>query len=601
MRAWSLVLSVALFSGHLFAQEQMAVRLNENGMMKILQMAVQYNTGERGSSSIVIPQNIYKFTIPQKALKSNPIIPVVNEISDLNLNRDLDFYLNTSDIRVNGNIDAKSLRTTISNSNDNGFDLTVSLSLPKITVTGPRLSLCEDKQRNSKNCGSGLKATLNNLSISTLGRPVNLTAKLRLRTDGNVARVSVVSVDSNLEGAGAPSLDINFRSIDIPKISIVIDGQETELDTSRLRGEILKRKTFLASKLIAFAGDFIANDVAEMVNVYLVNKEVATSYQVYRRDNPGSFNEFLRTDIPGRNGAFVRAPVIANARDQKKDPITVMMGQISDVIRNAQVGISLKKIATPNNKDIELSGLLNLMLNNRNMRVNNTLGNSNKPLPALNLNAHRNHDLNLAISEPLINGALDVVNSTGLFNEMMASVSDVKGFSIKSVKLHFYHDRAIIGVVNAQVDLKKLQASGVTSWVKNKIAAHLERNNNNAVIYFPIEVMMVPVFKTLPNGGAGLDLRILSPFNYVNLPNRYNYPTNVPAMTDTVKDGVMEQLQEALGQYMNQTYSVDLTKFLNQAGVVFKPKSISINQASYLLLNLDIADIKFNSKNPNQR
>lgn len=601
MRAWSLVLSVALFSGHLFAQEQMAVRLNEKGMMKILQMAVQYNTGERASSSIVIPQNIYKFTIPQKALKSNPIIPVVNEISDLNLNRDLDFYLNTSDIRVNGNIDAKSLKTTISNSNDRGFDLTVSLSLPKITVTGPRLSLCEDKQRNSKNCGSGLKATLNNLSISTLGRPVSLVAKLRLRTDGNVARVSVVSVDSNLEGKGSPSLDINFRSIDIPKISIVIDGQETELDTSRLRGEILKRKAFLASKLIAFAGDFIANDVAEMVNVYLVNKEVATSYQIYRRDNSGSFNEFLKTDIPGRNGTFVRAPVIANARDQKKDPMTVMMGQISDVIRNAQVGIALKKIATPSNKDIELSGVLNLMLNNRNMNVRNTLGNSNKPLPALDLSAHRNHDLNLAISEPLINGALDVVNSTGLFNEMMASVSDVKGFSIKSIKLHFYHDRAIIGVVNAQVDLKKLQASGPTSWVKNKIAAHLERNNNNAVIYFPIEVMMVPVFKTLPNGGAGLDLRVLSPFNYVNLPNRYNYPTNVPEMTDTVKDGVMEQLKEALGQYMNQTYSVDLTKFLNQAGVEFKPKSISINQASYLLLNLDIADIKFNSKNPNQR
>ena len=602
MRAWILAVVIALFSHSLYAQEQMAVRLNESGMMKILQMVVQYNTGNKSSKTIVIPQNIYKFTIPQSALKSNPIIPVVNEISDLNLNRDLDFYLNTSDIKVDGTIDPKSLKTVISNSNDKGFDLKVSLSLPSITIDGSRLSLCEDKQRNSKNCGNVLKATLSNLKIQTKTRPVNLTATLRLRTDGQVARVTVLSVDSNLEGKGSPNLDINFGSITIPKISIVIDGQETELDTSRLKDEILKRKTFLATKLLAFAGDFIANDVAEMVNVYLVSKEVATSYQIYRRGNPATFNEFLnQTDIAGRSGTFVRPPVIANKKDQEKNPVTVMIHQISEVIRNAQVGISLKKIATPGNKDIELSALLNLMLNNRVMNVRNTLGNSNKPLPALNLAAHRGHDINLAISEPLINGALDVVNSTGLFNEMMASVSDVKGFSIKSIKLHFYHDRAIVGVVNAQVDLKKLQASGITSFVKNKIAAHLERNNNNAVIYFPIEVMMVPVFKTLPNGGAGLDLRVLSPFNYVNLPNRYNYPTNVPEMTDTVKDGVMEQLKEAIGQYMNQTYSVDLTKFLNQAGVEFKPKSISINQASYLLINLDITDIKFNSKNPNKR
>lgn len=601
MRAWSLVLLV-FFTGHLFAQEQMAFRLNESGMMKILQLVVKYNTSSSSSRTIVIPQNIYKFTLPKSAIRSNPIIPVVNEISDLNLNRDIDFYLNTSDIKIDGSIDPKSLKTQIINSSDKGFDLRVTLSLPQISVDGARLSLCEDKRRNSKNCGDGLKATLNNLKIKTLKRPVNLTAVLRLRTDGQVARVSVVSVDSNLEGKNAPGLDINFRSIDVPKISIVIDGQETELDTSRLKNEILKRKTFLAQKLLGFVGDFIAGDVAEMVNVYLINKEVATSFQIYRRDQPATFNEFLRnTDIsPVQYGTFVRAPVVTPST-QNKDPMTVMIGQISEVVRNAQVGISLKKITTPGDKDIELSGLLNFMLNNRVMNVRNTLSNSNKPLPALNLAPHRGHDINLAISEPLINGALDLVNSTGLFQEMMEAVADVKGFSIKSVKLHFYHDRAIIGVVNAQVDLKKLESAGVTSWFKNKVAAYLERNNNNAVIYFPIEVMMVPVFKTLSNGGAGFDLKVLSPFNYVNLPNRYHYPTNVPEMTDTVKDGVMEKLKESLEAYFNKTYSVDLTKFLNQAGVEFKPKSISINQASYLLLNLDIADIKFNSKNPNKR
>lgn len=598
MRPWSIALSLMLVTGHLFAQEQMALRLNENGMMKILRMAVQYNTASKGGRSVVIPHNLYKFTLKKETLTSNPIIPVINEISDLNLNRDLDFYLHTSDIKITGDVDEKSLKMSIFNSKETGFDLKLSLNLPHIVVTAPRLSVCEDKKKNTKECGSGLKTTLSNLRIQTKSRPVVLTAVLRLKTDGKVARVSVQSVTSNLEGKSAPNLDINFQSITVPKISIVIDGQETELDTSRLKNEILKRKSFLAGKLMGFAADFITSDLAEMINVYLVNKQIATSYQAYRKEGMVRFNEFFsnRNDFPLKN-TYVRPALDAEV----KDPMAVITAQISEVIRNAQVDVSLKKIATPQNKDIELAGLMNFVLNGRPMTIKNTLGNSKRPLPVLDLASHRAHDINLAISEPLINGALDLVNSTGLYQEVFEAMADVKGFSIRSIKIHFVDDKYIVAVVNSQVDLKKLQSSGISAWLKNKLAAYLERNNNNAVIYFPIEVEVVPVFKGLPSGGAGIDLKVMSPFSYAELPNRFNYPSNVQNMTDIVKDGVMEKLRENLSPYVNKTYNVDLSKFLNQSGVVFLPKSISINQGSYLLMNMDIVDIKFNSKNPSLR
>jgi len=417
--------------------------------------------------------------------------------------------------------------------------------------------------------------------------------------------VTVRSVDSNLDDKVAPGLDINFKSLDIPRIAIVINGQETELDTSRLKGEILKRKSFLAKKLLAFAGEFVANDVAEMINVYLVNKSVATSYQVYRKDNNNlpKFDEFVeaRKNYNLADGTYVRPPVMLYSTLPQVDPMANLMGQISEIIRNAQLGISLKKISTPGNKDVELSGLVSFMLNNRQINVRNSLGNSNRKLPALNLDAQRNNDITMAISEPLINGALDVANSTHLFQELFESLSPVPGFTIKSVKVHIQNERAFVAVVNAQVDLKKIKSKGVKSWFKNKIAAWLERNNNNSVIYFPIEVAVAPIIKKLPNGGTGLDLKVYSPFNYVNLPNRFNYPSNVPDMTETVKDGVMDELKDSLQEHVNKTYSVDLTKFLNQSGVVFQPKSISINQNAYFMLNMDIVDIKFNSKNPNQR
>jgi hypothetical protein len=596
MKTW--ILLFFIFSSQIMAQEQVAIRLNEQGLMKILRMAVKYNTATKESRTVVVPKNIYKFTIPREKILSNPIVPVLNEISDLNLTKDLDFYLNTSDILISGTVDEKSLKATIFNSHDNGFDLRLGLNLPQVTVDGSNLSLCEDKERSSKNCGSGLKATLSKIKIKTVSRPVVLTAVLRLRTDGEVARVSVISVDSNLEGKGAPDLDINFKSLDIPRIAIVINGQETELDTSRLKDEILKRKTFLAQKLLGFAAEFITSDVAEMINVYLINQKVATSWQVYRHEAPLTFNEFVksRDAYPIEDGHFVRSPAPTAATE----PLKVMLAQISEVIRNAQVSISLKKIGTPGNKDIELSGLIGFILNGRQMAIRNTLGNTNRQLPKLDLSKHRHHDLNLALSETTINGALDLVNSTNLFQEIFEATSDVKGFSIRNVKLHFTGNSSFVVVVNSSVDLKKLKAESVKEWVKNKIATLLERNNNQAVIYFPIEVEVIPVFKQTTKG-MSLELKVLSPFNRDNLYNRFKYPSNVGVMHDVVKDGVMEKLRESLEGFTNKTYPVDLSQFLNQAGVEFMPKGISINQGAYLLLNLDITDIKFNSKTPNKR
>lgn len=604
MKTWKPVIFLALFSFQAaHAQEQLAIRLNEQGILKVLKMAVQYNTSSKESRTVVIPKNIYKFTIPKSQLLSNPVVPVLNEISDINMNQNLDFYFNTSDIKVTGEVDSKSIKTAISNSGPNGFDLKLSLNLPKVVINGASMSLCEDKQKGTKNCGKGLKTTLSQLRIATTSRPVILSIMLRLRTDGKVARVSVRSVESNLEGKSAPGLDINFSSIEVPKISIVIDGQESELDTSKLKEEILKRKSYLAKQLMGFAGEFIASDLAEMINIYLVNKTIATSYEVYRKEKPVTFNEFI--EVPSYraevDNTYVRPPVYISSYQSGTDPMTSMMGQISDLIRNAQVDISLKRIATPGNKDVELAGVLGFVLNNKRINVKNTIGNSTRTLPKLDLSAHRNNDINLAISEPLINGALDLATTTGLFQEVFDKISSVPGFSVKTLKMHFSGNNAIVAVVNAQVDLKKLSAKGsVKSWFKNKIAAWLERNNNNAVIYFPIEVSVIPVIKQT-SAGAGLQLKVLSPFNGNSLLNRFKYPSNVPNMTETVKDGVMEELKASLLSYVNKAYDIDLSKFLNQSGVVFKPKGISINQGAYLLLNLDVTDIKFNSLNPNKR
>ncbi len=579
-----------------FAQDQMAVRINEKGILKVMLMALKYNTNQRNSRTFAIPSNIYKFTLPKAALNSNPIVPILNEVSDINLNRDLDFYLQTAAINVTGTADPATLKTEISNTSVSGFDLKLSISIPNVTATAPTMSLCEDKVRGAKRCGSGLKATVSNLRINTTGRAVNLSTTLRLRTDSGVARVKVLRVSSNLETSGGPALDINFGAVTIPPISLIVDGVETVLDTSKLRGEILRRKSFLAKKLMSFVADFIASDMAEMLNVYLVHRSVVTSWEVYRRGNPVTFDEYLSHHHA--QNTYNRRPLGPQAANL---PGAAIEAQIADIIKNAQVRVSLSKISTPINKDVELYGQLGLMLNNRIMSVHNTLGNSNRTLPALDLSGQRSSDLNFVFSEPLINGALDLVNSTGLYQELFDKLAGVQGFSIRNVKLHFTNRGTGALIVNSSVDLHKLKASSIAEWLKNLIAVWLERNNNKAVIYFPIELEVTPSLVQNATGGVNLNMHLSSPFSATGLTNNFHYASNVDVMTDIVRNGVMKKLQESLLKHVNKNYTLDVSRFMNQSGVVFQPKYIGVNQGAYLMMNLDITDIKFNSLNPGVR
>lgn len=601
MKSWIITFCLSFISWGALAQEQLTLRLNENGMLKIMEMALKYNTSTPGSRTVLIPMNVYDFKLPKEQLLSNPIVSVVNEISDIDLRSDLKFHLSTSDIKLSGEVDHKSLKTTIFNSQENGFDLRLSISLPKIEARGAQLSLCEDRHRLLKKCGNGLKATISDIKITTKNRPVTINAVLRLRTNGRVARLKVMSVDSNLETNQAPAIDVNFKSVVVPRIAIVINGQETELDTSRLKNEIMKRKTFLGTKLLSFAADFIASDLAEMVNVYLVNQQVSTSWRMYEKDSPIKFTDYI--NLPEKYGQLVSEYVrpMLNGTAKKSNPIDVMMKQIADVIHHAQIDLSLKSIATPGNKDIELTGLLNFVLNNRSMNIPNTLGNSNRILPTLDLEFYKNEDINLAISEPLINGALDLVNSTGLFQELFDEFARVQGFSIINVKLHFNDDESFSVIVNSAVDLKKLHSANIAEWLKNRIASFLERNNNGAVIYFPIQVDVQPGFKTLSDGTIGMSLYVKSPFENDGLINSFGYETNIAKMHDIVRKGVMEELKASLNEFTEKSYEIDISQFLDQSGVEFKPRLISIDQSAYLLLNLEMGDIKFNGKNPNLR
>lgn len=602
-----LLVSILLLSTSVFAQDQMTVRLNEQGLVKVLKYSLKYNTGTN-TQSFVVPKSIYSFKVKKSNLLSNPIVNVVNQISNLNLTKDLPFYLLTSDIKITGTADPKSLVTSISNSTSEGFDFKIQINIPKVTVTGSSMSLCEDRIARQVKCGSGLKASVSSVKVNTVSRPVVLSAVLRVTNKNGKASVKVKSVSSNLESKSAPGIDIALGNLTIPRIAIVINGNETELDTSNLKNEILKNKNMLGKELLAFAGEFIAEDLAEMVNKYLANASVSTNVTVYRHSPAKELYSYSSYDYKfptvAVDNTYVHRPYIPDLNQKEKidlnslskTPSDILEEQIAKMIRSADVSLAFKNIKTPNNKDIQIGGSLGMKLNGYSINVQNRLGNRAATLPTLDLNAKRNNDINLVISEPVINGALDVISKTGLFEELAKTFAGVKGFAIKSVQLHFATGNTIKAIVNSEIDLNQLESNGFGSWFKNQWAAWRERNNNNGRIYFPIEVAINPSVVSQNTGAKALSLYVKSPFNNEALINSYGYPSNVGNMKSEVKSGLLGELKKALGSLTEKAFVVDITKFMNQSGVTFNPKNISIDKSAYLVIDLDIKDINLKAK-----
>ena len=611
------MLAVTLLIGsfQVMAQEQVAVRVSDKGLIKTMEMAVKYGSGGKKGTSYTIPKDLYSFKIKAKDLLSNPIVPLLNEISNLNLKKDLPFYLETSPIIIKGKVDEKSINSKIVKQSKDGFDVQVSVNVPTLTVTAADLSLCETKTK-AKRCGQGLKASIKNLSIFLKGTPVRVNATFRIRTKDDVAKVQLLGISTNLKAKNGPKLGINFGQVIVPPIYISINNQETELDTSKLRDEIVKRKQFLSEELLDFVADFMSSDLAEMVNSYLVKESVRTSVTVlnYERPTP-NFRELdyedrfpkaavdntyvyvPRYNLPNLNSGTSLKPI------PKSDPIKEVLAEIAKVVHSAQAKMEVASISTPSAKDIEVAGNIEFSLNKQSMKVGTRVGNSNRALPDLDLSGYRKNDVTLAISEPVLNAAFDLASQNKLFQVLMDKYAYTKGFYVKNVKIHFssrdhQNISKIYVVANAEINLKQISSNGTLSWIKNKIGAWLERNNNKSVLYFPLQLEIIPTLERDKAGALVLKARVNSPFTSKNiLKNDYNYASNVEKATETVRDAVIEQLQDAFKDVVNKDYVVDLSSFLNQSGVEFTPKTLTVWDSGYLILGIDIKDINFNQLN----
>jgi hypothetical protein len=595
MMSWLLFVTFLLAAE---AQEHVGLKMSQSGLNQVLYSLVKNHSGDL--NNITIPSNLHEITIKQKDLLSNPLILSLNEISNLNLNKDLKLFFKSSDIKIKGELNTRDVKFNIANVSSEGFDFKISLRFNQINLKAKSLSLCENRESlKNKNCGVGLKLNVSEALVQTMTHPLDLSISMKVKIKDGLAVARITKIESNLDSKKGPKLDIDFKSLNVPRISIVINGQETELDTSSLRQKVIEKKQFLAKKMLSFASDFIAGDLLRILNKYLKDKSLSTTISIFNKETRSQESEFQRIShtFPVDN-TYVRPPIYLRTAQHNlipaQDVFKSLVDQFSDVIRQAKIDLLIHKLASLKDQSIDVRGFIDFVLNHTRFKVGETLGNSERNLPPLDLNFSLDEHVSLAISEPVINGALDLANSTGLFQEIAEEVIKEKSFSLRNLKLHFVSEQSFKLVANVQVDLKKLRTSfwrNPLDWAGTEIGIWLERNNNNSVIYFPLEFEVLPVVYYSPTNEAKLSLKILSAFNGDSILNTFNYPSNVGQMYQVVRKAVVKKLREQMDSFENKVFDLDITKFLGQSGFKFKPKTIQFQNRAYIIIGAEIVDI----------
>jgi hypothetical protein len=128
-------------------------------------------------------------------------------------------------------------------------------------------------------------------------------------------------------------------------------------------------------------------------------------------------------------------------------------------------------------------------------------------------------------------------------------------------------------------------------WAETEIGIWLERNNNNSVIYFPLEFEIVPATSYSESGEAKISIKIRTSLKDDSILNTYNYPSNVGQMFQMVRKAVIKKLQMQLDSFENKIFELDVTKFTTNYGIKFKPKTIKFEDKAYILLGADIIDV----------
>jgi hypothetical protein len=617
-----------------WAQEHLGLRLGQEGILSILKLAIDQNIKKLEEGTLKVPSKLYDITIKKEQILKNPVISIINDISDINLKKDLKFYVYNSDLSVKSRLNRKSLKLNILKINEQKFEFSIEGQLNLVELNADEIVVCEKKK--GKKCGDGLNVSFSQPSIKLdqNSSPIKLTAVFVINLSGNELKVSFKELKNNLISKPGPVIVPDIAKILLPPMFLTINGQRTEIqiDRKKLKEQLLAKeiKQFLSQKTLEFAAEYAAKDLVVILNKYLKEVILSTGFDVFNYQNEQYYNElFAKPYLAVRDNTYVAPSAqevyfrsLSERQEEAQNVFDMMMSDLSKIIRSAKFSLHLKNFKT-DTKNVDLSFLTNFMINEIGFYPGTTIGNSSTPLAAIHYPVANDH-LQMAISEPLLNSFLDAASRLNIIEKAIDQVVGDPSFSVKGARVHFTEAGTINVIALSEFDLSEVTTeyddnesvlSNIGKYFETQLGKILQKVSDCAsvrvlpygsvvelpkgcrkpIFKFPLQLEVRPWLEQNENNETVLAFKVENPFkDEMNFKNQYGYPSNFNLLVDKVQKGVISGFKEKLSEVIGQTYRVPLNEYLEHDSVKFKLKRVAVLKKSHLVIGADIDKVDLN-------
>ncbi len=646
-----MILGILLLVSQSVWAKHTAVNITANGLGNILGKVVSSYHESQGTRSLTYSQKTVFEKIPASAFNDNKVIKAINEFVPLNQREDFVFYIDTSPIKIDGNILENSLRVSTKGTHKN-FDIGIKVSVDGLNIHGSSIELCElkkwkcDREKN-------LYGKIKNYSISTRDK-LDLAAVLTVNVVNGKTNIKFKEMYSNLKAPRTSTeqyvynqlgisktpvrLNINFSDFELPPLKLTIDGEELRTDLTKLKGAILAQKNSLGASLALFAGEFIAKDLVSLINKEVMDPadNIKSKFAIldYEREL-----EDLRSQIGQMFNTNAR-PINFNSNMTMMDKVKAIL---KAVISSAKYDLEFSGAKATQMKNLSLQFKNSFSLNGRKWNLGESLRNGKGKLSEIDFSKlkDKNYDFAVAISEPVLNGALDALNKTNVVQRIVKDAADMKGIYVKKIHLHLegggtrtikVRDRSnytttqyptiaadntrvvrprnyelerasnsferpsyddgfkeiqvtskgeIVLVAEVEIKLSELPTDGIGNYISNGIGSMVEGGS----IWFPLEISFVPRL-VKRDGKMFISFKASNPIQGKTLRNTYGYPYK--EMWSKVENSVLGTLEEDLLPELESLPEIEITSFLDVDGLKLTPKNIYVEKSGHIIITTDI-------------
>ena len=583
------IVSVPLWKKPGAPHDQFAARVTPLGLQSLLK-AVLDKYSETGA-----PGNRAGFTIPKTATKSvvtfskekyAALISLSQEFFELDFATGVPLYTRTSAVQLSANVAPSDIKLTPVTTDANGFDADLSVKITDFSATVPVISVCDRVDCDSK---QGLRMDLKGISISQSAQsvPILLKARVSCRLENGILKFNILKLSSNLEAVRAPVMNVAFQQILLPTISIESEGHSVTLDTSQLKVEIQKHSAEIGTAIVHSASNYFAGDLALVVNNLLSQESLDASVQ--------------------ENYIKAPQPLWPNfSTPESSDPLQSVLSEVQQSTSSAHFDAGLSGINFGENGILDTSFQLGLNLNGKLMTPSAQLERCSQksvmgPLKFETAPAADAYGFATAISEPLVNAALKLANSTGLVAQVMKGLSGMEGITLgpDGLKVLFVRkdqQPKIIAILSLDVDISKRPSTGFWAGMKQDIGILLEKTlGAGGHLVFPLQIEIEPSLKIDPvSGETVLSLRTINPVHQTSLENTYGCQSNLSQVTSTVRNSFLQTLTSSFKDVLGKTQTIPISGWIKNTGVHFTPTKVDVESSGHLVIygNLEKIDWK---------